>query len=51
MNKEHKIHQTASNIIILFVMFDNSQFVAFSGNHAIEEVIKVYCFSESIHEF
>ena len=29
MNKEHKIHQTASNIMLLFVMFDEKQFVDF----------------------
>ena len=27
MNKEHQIHQTASNIIIVFVMFDKNQII------------------------
>ena len=51
MNKEHKIHQTASNIMILFVMFDKNQFVAFSGTNAIEEVTVGVRFSESNQEF
>ena len=49
MKKEHKIHQTASNVIILFVMFDKNQLLAFSGNNAIEEVKIVDCFSASIN--
>ena len=55
MNKEHKIHHNTSasncNIIILFVMFYKNQFVAFSGNNAIEEVKIVNRFSESSYEF
>ena len=55
---EHKnikyiiIHQTASNIIILFVMFlIKINLLAFSGYNAIEEVKIVDRFSESIQEF
>ena len=55
MNKEHKIHHNTSasncNNIILFVMLDKNQFVAFSGNSAVEKVKIVDCFSESIQAF
>ena len=55
MNKEHKIHHNTSasncNNIILFVMLDKINLLAFSGNNAIEEVKIVDRFNESIQEF
>ena len=55
MNKEHKIHHNTSasncNNIILFVMLDKNQLLAFFGNNAVEEVKIVNRFSESIQEF